>query len=414
MANQKDIKQYLLEGSKPYLKQENRNGEILMLSGVWGSGKTHFWKNDIEETLIAELKEKKKSYVFVSLYGKDSIEELQNEIYQLSYNFSIEESSDVISSVCSVFTKVTNFMPKVSVFGLEIELDKSAQKVEAENIKQQIEKGITQLKDGGVICFDDFERKSSKIDLNDLFGFITNLTEIFKTKTIIITNQEFFKENESEVFSRIKEKSVNKFLLLDPSVDELFETVYREKYSELDEFKEKILEAIKITDEKNARVFIQVLDNCLEYKESVEDEYEIFMLVLITVLFVKYNIIFRMQIYNQRRLSTILPIITNEMPINIIIRMHNAVRRRGGHIFQEEFLDILKKEISTEYDSEDQKATDKLKDDLLYVSKHKDLLYQIYKYCIKNYYVKQNQIEIVNKLCDFVESGILVEENVHK
>jgi tRNA A37 threonylcarbamoyladenosine biosynthesis protein TsaE len=293
MANQHDIKKYLMDGSNPYLGQNNRNGEILMLSGVWGSGKTHFWKNEIEQELIKKLK--KKSYIFISLYGKDSIEELQNEIYQLSYNFSTEDSSDVISSACSVFTKVTTFMPKVSLFGLEVELAESAEKVEIEKLKQQSIKGISNLKDGGVICFDDFERKSSKIDLNDLFGFITNLTEVFKTKTIIITNQEFFKEKDSEVFSRIKEKSVNKFLLLNSTVEELFETIYKEKYTALDEYKDKILEVIKITEEKNARIYTQVLDNCLEYKECAKNQHEIFMLVLITVLFVKYNLIFRMK-----------------------------------------------------------------------------------------------------------------------
>ena len=75
MANQHDIKKYLMDGRNPYFKQDNRNGEILMLSGVWGSGKTHFWKNEVEQELITKVKEKQKGYVFVSLYGKDSIEE---------------------------------------------------------------------------------------------------------------------------------------------------------------------------------------------------------------------------------------------------------------------------------------------------------------------------------------------------
>ncbi|MFT7003467.1 MAG: tRNA A37 threonylcarbamoyladenosine biosynthesis protein TsaE, partial [Sulfurimonas sp.] len=241
MANQDDIKKYLVVGSNPYFKQDNRNGEILMLSGVWGSGKTHFWKTEIEKELIKDLKKEDKSYVFISLYGKDSIEELQNEIYSLSYNLFTKDDNKVISSACSVFTKVASFMPKVSIFGIEVELSESAEKVEAEKNKQTMKSGIESLMNGGVICFDDFERKSSKIDLNDLFGFITN--------------QEFFKERDSEVFSRIKEKSVNKFLLLNPTVEELFETIYKEKYSALDDYKEKILEAIKITEEKNARIF---------------------------------------------------------------------------------------------------------------------------------------------------------------
>ncbi|TKI68670.1 hypothetical protein FCU45_09650 [Sulfurimonas crateris] len=406
MANQSDIKKYLTDGENSYLNQDNRNGEILMLSGVWGSGKTHFWKKEIEKELIKELKKKGKSYIFLSLYGKDSIEELQNEIYQFSYNFSVEDSSDIISSACSVFTKVTSFMPKVSIFGLEVELAESAEKVEAENNQQKIKKGIKSLMDGGVICFDDFERKSSKIDLNDLFGFITNLTEVFKTKTIIITNQEFFKERDSEVFSRIKEKSVNKFLLLDPTVDELFETIYKEKYSALDEYKEVILKAIKITEEKNARIYIQVLDNCLEYKSHVKEKSEIFLLVLITVIFVKYNLTFRMESIKVRggiaSHDKFLPNIVELIPSAILGKI--AFKAGSPKIIKATFIDKLRRSIEQKNEN---KKEENLKEDFLFIENNQDMLYQIYKYNVETVYFKEEDKELIEKLNNFVESGIL-------
>lgn len=411
MANQSDIKKYLIGSNTSYMYQDTRNGEILMLSGVWGSGKTHFWKNEVEEKLIKKLKEKDKSYVFISLYGKDSIDELQNEIYQLSYNFSTEDCNDVISSTCSVFTKVTSFMPKISVLGLEVELDKSAAKIEAENMKQQIEKGIRKLMNGGIICFDDFERKSSKIDLNDLFGFITNLTEVFKTKTVIITNQEFFKENDSEVFRRIKEKSVNKFLLLNPTVDELFETIYKSKieYEDLDEYKDKILQAIRITEEKNARIFIQVLDNCFEYKDRANDEHEIFMLVLITVLFVKYNLIFRM---NNVKIGTsfrgedkFFPDIINKIPTNLIRKID--IHSSNINIKQEQFLNLLRTSIEREAGNKQEENT---KRDFIYIDDNQDILYQLYKYYVQTNYFKEKDKKLIDKLNNFVETGILLDE----
>lgn len=410
MANQHDIKKYLMEGETSYFKQENRNGEILMLSGVWGSGKTHFWKNEVEKELIKELKGKDKSYVFISLYGKDSIEELQNEIYQLSYNFAIEDSNNIISSACSVFTKITSFMPKISVFGIEVELDKSAERVTAENVQQQIKKGISKIMNGGLICFDDFERKSSKIDLNDLFGFITNLTEVFKTKTVIITNQEFFKENDSEIFSKIKEKSVNKFLLLNPMIDELFETIYGGKYLPLDEYKDKILEAIKVTEEKNARIYIQVLDNCLEYKEYAKNEHEIFMLVLITVLFAKYNLIFRMELMKAGVGMTLrdrwLPNILKLVPFSII---NKIISLKNQTPIKENFIDKLKKSIELKNEN---KKEENLKEDFDFINKNQKMLHQIYKYCIEKEYFKEDDKELINKLNNFVESGILLKNNV--
>jgi len=408
MANQEDIKKYLLEGDNPYFKQKNRNGEILMLSGVWGSGKTHFWKNEVEKELVEKLKEKDKSYVFISLYGKDSIEELQNEIFQLSYSFA-QKDNDVISSAYSVFTKVTSFMPKISVFGLEVELSDSAEKVSAENMKQQIEKGIDRLRNGGIICFDDFERKSSKIDLNDLFGFITNLTEVFKTKTIIITNQEFFKENDNEVFNMIKEKSVNKFLLLDPTVDELFETIYTDKYSALDEYRDKILEAIKITEEKNARIFIQVLDNCLEYKNQAKDKHEMFMLVIITVLFVKYNLVFKMKNIEVNSINYILPEIVNDIPKRLLEKMANFGRNKNNNIFKskENFIHPFIDAVSVINQKEEN-----LKRFIKYINDNANMLYQIYKYRFNNQTknILDKDKQIIDKLNNFVESGILPDE----
>jgi len=409
MANQHDIKKYLIDDENAYFKQENRNGEILMLSGVWGSGKTHFWKNEMEKELINTLRREDKSYVYISLYGKDSIEELQNEIQQLSYHFSPDDDKSIISSTFAVFTKVASFMPKVSFnafgMGMKVDAEKTVEKLEEENIKQQIEKGVGRLKDGGIICFDDFERKSSKIDLNDLFGFITNLTEVFKTKTIIITNQEFFKENDSELFSRIKEKSVNKFLLLDPTVEELFETIYADKYSALYEYKSKILEAIKITEEKNARIFIQILDNCLEYKTHAKSEHEIFMLVLITVLFGKYNLILRVENTSRsikngiEQENILLPNNLNVTPISIL----NTLLSLGSSIFHQTiFLDRLK--IGIEEKNENTKEYFK------YIENNQDMLFHIYKYSIDKKYFKVEDKELINKLNNFVESGILINE----
>ena len=77
----------------------------------------------------------------------------------------------------------------MSVFGVNLDLskivDKSFEKLEKVREEQKEEKTKTLLNSGAIICFDDFERKSKDIDLNDLFGFITNLTIEFDCKVVI-------------------------------------------------------------------------------------------------------------------------------------------------------------------------------------------------------------------------------------
>ncbi len=87
------------------------------------------------------------------------------------------------------------------------------------------EEAKSYLVDGGIICFDDFERKSKKIDLNDLFGFITQLSIDMNCKVVIILNSDVFSGEEAKVFSNVKEKTVNKFLKFNPSKEEFFKII---------------------------------------------------------------------------------------------------------------------------------------------------------------------------------------------
>ena len=49
MSNKEKLENYLLKREKAFLLDENNNGKIIMLSGVWGAGKTHFWREEIEK-----------------------------------------------------------------------------------------------------------------------------------------------------------------------------------------------------------------------------------------------------------------------------------------------------------------------------------------------------------------------------
>ncbi len=93
----------------------------------------------------------------------------------------------------------------------------------------------------------------------------------------------------------VKEKTVNKFFYFNPTIEELFETIYNsnDKYRKLDDYKDEILKALIETKELNARLYIQVLNNCLEWL-SLNDykRYELRALILITINFIKNHFVF--------------------------------------------------------------------------------------------------------------------------
>jgi hypothetical protein len=411
MANSESIKKYLIEGNKPYLEDDANNGNILMLSGAWGSGKTHFWKNVIETDLIPKIKAKEKSYIFVSLYGKDSIKDIENEILQKAYSFLYESNNDIIKKASSVFTKSVNFIPKISLLGFEIDPKNIAKLKDELSHKEELQKAYKALTHG-IVCFDDFERKSSKIDLNDLFGFITNLTENFQMKTTIITNQEAFQNQDQKVFNTVKEKSINKFILYNPSIEELFEVIcHDDKYKLINPYKVTILDAIKLSEEKNARIYIQVLTNCLEYTEKIReiDERIIYLVALITIIFVKHNLIIRMDLYSIKDgIQDLLPNVLIESVPNPIYEYYLYV---NPNLNKEAFLKGLKRALELKYttsntSSSSQPPIESFNNHLVYVTTHGETLFTLYKYY---YYLRKYDLTLLEKINNFVESGILLE-----
>lgn len=295
MANAEILKKYLTDGEDSYLISSNNNGKVIMLSGKWGSGKTHFWQKQIQTVL--ENKDKKIPNHYVSLYGKTSIQEIKNEIFLKVFesvdSYEVIEKGKALAK--NTVGLATSFFGAISVLGVNLDLskvtDKPFEKLENVLDDKKLKKTIEYLNSGAIICFDDFERKSKDIDLNDLFGFITQLTLNFDCKVVIILNDDVFDGEEKKIFSNVKEKSVSKFLKYEPSIKELFETIFSDKrYRVLDGHKEIILKTIEETEELNARIYIQVLDNLVEWIINQDKSDEVLRcLILVNINFVLYH-----------------------------------------------------------------------------------------------------------------------------
>ena len=304
MNNQKRLEEYLIGNQEKeelgYLQKDISNGKVIMLSGKWGSGKTHFWQNKIQTVL--NDKDKKIPNHYISLYGKMSIQEIKNEVFLKIFesvdSFESEEKTKKI--VKGSIDLVSSLTKSISVFGMSLDLskitDKSFEKIDSLLNDEKLKRTENYLNSGAVICFDDFERKSKEIDLNDLFGFITQLTLNFSCKVVIILNDDVFEGEEKKIFSNVKEKSVSKFLKYEPSIEELYNLIF-EKHEISKEFqgvKSFILEYIQEINILNARIYNQVFDNLLEWliKYPQSSNYERRYLIQATVLFILFHTIF--------------------------------------------------------------------------------------------------------------------------
>jgi len=398
MSNTEELKQYLLEKENAFLLDNLNNGKTIMLSGAWGAGKTHFWQNEIEPSLSKQLKAKEKACVYVSLYGKENIETLKNEILFKAYE-SIKDENKIKKRAISAFGIGSNLV-SFSLFGLKVDAKDTASKIKENYEETKIEEAQSFIKDGGLICLDDFERKSEKIDLNDLFGFISQLAIDMKCKIVIILNSDVFTGKEAEVFRNVKEKTINKFFYFEPTIEELFASISsHEKYNDLEEHKEDILKAIKETEELNARIYIQVLDNCLEWlrvKENL-DEKIVRVLVLGTFNFVLNHMVLDYISKEGDIESSILEIPT-KLSISRYIGDNKTIWDRYENIS-----DLTKNILS--YD----KSTTIEKEFFInFIDKNKQKIEALWKYGYSLHYVTNINEETYNEIAKFIKSGILI------
>lgn len=412
MSNQKRLEEYLIGNEEKkelgYLKSDISNGKVIMLSGKWGSGKTFFWKNKIQTVLNDENKKIPNHYI--SLYGKTSIQEIKNEMFLKI--FESVDSYEVIEKSKNFAKNTVNlassFFGAISILGVNLDISKVSDK-QFENLEKilddkKLKKTEEYLNSGAIICFDDFERKSKDIDLNDLFGFITQLTLNFRCKVVIILNDDVFEGEEKKIFSNVKEKSVSKFLKYEPSIEELFETIFEndDEYRKLDDYKEIILKTIEETQELNARIYIQVLDNLVEWigKNQEKSDEVLRCLIFININFILYHCHFIEKKTNNGKV--------------FFIKELDYISDKNFEILSNAFFNILnKKEINvnliideittSSFMSQKNKLIDFTNDNKIYIK----IWYLFYKYKINH--INVNNI-FFQKINNFIETGILINE----
>ncbi|MDK2082821.1 P-loop NTPase fold protein [Aliarcobacter butzleri] len=410
MTNQERIEEYLIR-ENGYLKSNISNHKIIMLSGKWGSGKTFFWKNKIVEELN---KDKKIPNHYISLYGKKSIEEIENEIFLKIFESvdSFESREKAVKLSKNVVNLLSSFSSAVNFFGVNLDISKVSDKPFdklGEILKnKKLEKTVEYLNSGAIICFDDFERKSKDIDLNDLFGFITQLTLNFSCKVVIILNDDAFEESDKTIFSNVKEKSVSKYLKYEPTIKELFEIIFENKsYKKLDEYKELILQTIQEADILNARIYIQILDNLVEWIDNNQDKNEnaLRSLILVNINFILYHCIL-----NKKRFKDFYT--ENEIynyNIDIIFSKNYSFNYRNFI----EYHDFLEFQIDLESDVERKKdsSDEVIRRNLKFVEDNILLFKSIY-FANKLDIGREIDNDTFTKINKFVETGIIIKEDL--
>ncbi len=252
---------------------------VITLNGEWGVGKTHFWNSFIRTNLSTQLENKEIAYI--SLFGKDTLSDIESDIImQVSRTVKIKNVlNNIVGSIGYAGVKVSN------VLSLIPESD---------------------FKDI-VICFDDFERKSDKLDSKDILGLISQFKEQKNCKIIMIYNQE---EIEDTKVSDYKDKVIDYELHYKPTVEESFKIVS----NRLKVFNDYPLEYLKRKGINNIRVIKRLINALNDFEfilPKIEDHsdikeelvYSIMRLSILNAKFSSFDIESLVEYVNDKRTS---------------------------------------------------------------------------------------------------------------
>lgn len=225
----------------------------LMITGEWGTGKTYYYKNVltkmIGETPVFSNNSKNYNSISVSLFGLGTIEQIQTEI--LISLYPILKHKAVKLSLSAGKSLIKGIMQIKHLGGIykeisEIEVDK----------KDWI--NFEEL----VICFDDLERKSPNLDMEELIGYINTLVENENAKVIIIANENRIEDSK---FKELKEKVIKNTVEYIPNEGEIYDSIVENRFQGFSEYQTFLKESkLFIIDNffkntKNVRILVFAL-----------------------------------------------------------------------------------------------------------------------------------------------------------
>lgn len=180
--------------------------KILILTGGWGTGKTHQWKQALQRSAKAGQWTR---YTYVSLFGLTSLAEVRKRVAEetvaaLKVPGKVETLGEVIEGGGWRLKplQIMKLLPVMPYLG------------KLEGLANELSFSLVR---NSVVCFDDLERSGPSLRLADVFGLASFLKEERQCKVVMIFNQEKLCIEDKNEHLLYLEKVVDEFVNLAPT-----------------------------------------------------------------------------------------------------------------------------------------------------------------------------------------------------
>lgn len=198
----------VLDAVRNYLDIETSGA--LLITGDWGSGKTYYMKNIVFPSLKADPNYSNYVPFIVSVFGLSEKNAIGRKML-FAYMGVENNTSKFIKFLAKSGKEIHKTVPLVSRF---VDLDYLFFG-ELDNIFDSIPADKKVL-----ICFDDLERMSDKINADEFLGVVNSLTEGKKHKVVLIANESEIKQS-----LNYKEKVIDKTVQYTPAHNVIIDNI---------------------------------------------------------------------------------------------------------------------------------------------------------------------------------------------
>lgn len=256
------------------LKQVDENTTTynkIFINGAWGIGKSYFVSKYINEN--------KDNFVYVSLFGKINFESIENSIAKELF----KKLNGIKKKKKQLHDLVRTLKGSVSFNGFSINSPEMARKGLISEYATLFESKSL------IIVFDDLERKSGNILIEDIMGMIEEFSQYNKVKLVIIGDEENMIQDDQDKWQRFKEKIIEKEYKIDSFSDDAIDNLVRQEifnyvnHNEIENFVNDFIKCHKLknlrTITKGINLFKEIVNNYVKYNEN--NEYERVNLMLL-------------------------------------------------------------------------------------------------------------------------------------
>ncbi|GHD68288.1 NTPase KAP [Jeongeupia chitinilytica] len=228
------------------------DNRVIALSGKWGTGKSHLWK---EVQQAGTTDKEVEGAIYTSLFGLSTIAELKLKIAQgvLPELKSGDSLAEAIKNGYSGAKKILK-----SIHSGFSALDELALIAAPMMIK------------GRFIVIDDIERKHDKLSIDEILGFVDDCVQNLDCRILLILNSDHL--GDKKLWELFREKVIDHELRLDTSPSEAFDIAAALTPTSYSAHIKSAVEACQIANIRIIRKIIRVVNRLLANREPLPPE----------------------------------------------------------------------------------------------------------------------------------------------